>query len=216
MHPHPWTQTWTWSVQVPADGTVHWVIQVYTGPPYRFPSDWLITAVSDPIPVLAGSETWRLRVGYPSPFVELWRGRTLIPVRRHYESLSRLLLSENLDHARIYLIQHFQPSGPTASRWRPMMTVWDLRPAPPWRPREALRCIESYVDTQALPLPRVVLRPDVPVLAYARPLGGRPWFQGVRTFRTFDPVPVLFSPMQVAAGPYRGHVILCQESTELR
>lgn len=214
VHPPPWVQWWTWSVQVPADGTVRWVVQIYTGPPYRFPSNWFITAVSDPVPVLAGSETWRLRIGYPSPFVALWRGTTPIPVRRHYESLSRLLLSESLDSARIFLIQHFYPSGSTATRWHPMMTVWDLRPTPPWRPREALRCIESYVDTQALPIPKVVLRPDVPVLAYARPFSGPPWFQGVRTFRTLDPVPVLFRPMPVAAGPYRGYVILCQESSD--
>ncbi len=211
-HPAPWSQIWTWSVQVPTDGTLRWVVQVYTGPPYRFPSDWLITAVSDPVPVLAGSETWRLRIGYPSPFIELWRGTTPIPVRRHHESLSRLLLSDSLDRARIRLIQYVDPSGPMATRRRPTVTVWDLRPVPPWRPREALRCIEAYVDTLNRPVPKVGVRPAVPVLAYARPVGGRPWFQGVRTFRTSDPVPVLFGPMPVAAGPYRGDIILCQES----
>ncbi|GBC83730.1 hypothetical protein HRbin11_00148 [bacterium HR11] len=211
VHPPPWAQLWTWSVQVPADGTVRWVVQVYTGPPYQFPSDWLITAVSDPVPVLAGSETWRLRIGYPSPFIRLWRGASPIPVRRHYESLSRLLLADSLDRARIRLIQLLDPSGPRTARRRPTMTVWELRPVPPWRPREALHCTEVYVDTRALPTPKVSVRPAVPVLAYARPVGDRPWFQGVRTFQTSGPVPVPFHPMPVTAGPYQGTVVLCQE-----
>jgi hypothetical protein len=212
VHPPPWAQTWTWNASFPADGTVRWAIQVYVGPPYRFPTDWLITAVSDPVPVLAGTYTWRLRVGYPSPFIRLWRETRVIPIAWHSESLSRLLQTDSFDSARVRLIERLDPAPPTAGRRRPRIRVWDFRPVPPWRPREALTCVTFYVDPDVLPVPKFSVEPNVPVLAFARPLGSGPWFQGTRTFRTSGPVPVLFSPMPVAIGPYRGDVVLCRES----
>ncbi len=196
-------QTWRLVTRHRSRETVRWIVQVFSAPPYRFPDRWVLTVWSRPVQVKPGITFWQIRVGYPSPFLEIRRGDTPLEIRDKTQHLTPLLTHPSWDRGRVRAMLVHLPHRDTE--------VFNLRPHPPCRPRDALMCQRFFVAHGVLPLPRWFVPPGSRVLAFAWPFGRPPWYQGERQFPIGGLKPVLFAPMRITLAWFRGHVVLCRE-----
>ncbi len=181
------------------------VITIDPMPRAPYPAGWLLTAVSDPVHRIPGLHRWRIRVGYPSPFIQILYDNTPIPIRFHTENLHRLLLPNSPRGVRVEVVLHDEPHR--------TMKIYRFRlplPSPLAAPLSCHSTQFSYFVNHHTPW---TAPSDGRLLVWAWPALEPPWFQGVRIVHPGETIPIPFRPLQIARQAYVGKIVFCFDKT---
>ena len=191
----------SWVSRNPRPASTAVVIQVFQGRDPVFPRRWVMTAVAAAEDLLPGLHYWRLRLGYPSPFLRLELDDHPLEIRRHHENMGRFL-SPPLEHRVLvdittyHLRRHTYDVQQIAIPWRKPFVA-----GLPCRTVSYSFLVGRVQEWHAPGYGRLLI--------WARPDLSPPWFQGAFLSAPGQIVRIPVRPLQIARQAYIGGVEFC-------